>query len=1405
MKEAVMDTRLKVIIGLICAVFLVVMSVQVPVFAKSASASADKNVRQRYIVVLDDLPLVAYDGRIVNTPERRATTTSFEATANKFTGARKLDAKTPESRQYLEFLDERFESFRGEALLKLGRQLKPVHRYRNAVNGFAVDLSESEVKILRDMPRVRGIGPDEKQRLQTDAGPAWIGADIIHSGNAGFPATGGEGVVVGVFDTGINWDHFSFTDPGEGGGPGWDHENPYGEQLGLCSLPEVPCNDKLVGVYEMVQDETGVEETTNGNDNIGHGSHVSSVVAGNPTDLTLNGTPTQIGGVAPNANLVSYRVCYIDESDEDAGVCQTSAIIRAIDQAITDGVDIVNHSIGSGEAHDPWIPWSSTYAFLGLREAGIFVATAGGNGGPGSGTVGSPENAPWITSVGAATHDRVVASILENLSGGDTTPPDFLIGQSSNEGVDIRPIVYAGDYGFPLCATGTSESGATCDDNTGASSPFAPDTFNGEIVVCDRDTEYGRVERGKNLLLAGAGGYVLADTETSFQDPVLDDLCLPSTHIDREDGDKLRTWLASGTGHTGSISGFGTFYVQEAGDIIADFSARGPNLPPVADVMKPDLIAPGVQILGATDAGNANGYIFYGGTSFSSPHVAGGAALLKSVHPDWTPTMIASALVMTATPDLAIDFDGSEAVLHKRGGGSPRLDLAAKAGVYLDETIENFVNADPEFAGEPKTLNLPGLVDSSCSISCSFERTVTDMAGGATWTVSAEGFSTEISVSVTPDNFTLSDGASQELTVLVDLDDAEIGEWFFGQVRLTSEGFPDAVFPLAVLSDLPDEFVINTDSISGWQEFAIGNLPEMPDATFTSGGLVEPTFTTENLPQDLNDSPYGSTSGVMTVWHTVPPDTLWLHAKTLKSTVVDDLDLDLYVGLDSNGNGIAEESEELCASFSPTEVELCDIFTPAAGDYWILVQNWVPTGLYDPDRTDDATLKSAVVGKNTNSRLTASGNGIIPAGDPNPVRLAWDNVGAVPGTELLGAVGIGTHRETPNNIDVIPVVYNKTGIAAPETLVLMNGVTRGLTVAGNGMHDRLFVDIPPGTDSFTISASMQGPDIGPNDLLSMELYRSNFDDAFTEAPFIAAPDMSGGPLATASGTVDDGPTLPVSGDDAVPGRWYVVLKNTSTADANVEIMADMDFSGASVPLRRGMWEASSREGINQGFDYTSLGTYRAVLWYTYDETGQPTWYIASAPEPVGNVWVADLLRVTNDGTLQQESPVGHISVTLLAEEDAIFSFVLFGEEGSDRERPSLPLGCPTIDDTERSYNGTWSRAAVGVGGATVVVNGSSQAFVHYIFDDSGRPVWMIGTPEPQSPTEPESTLLQFSGFCAVCSESELTIDSVGVFTRDFTSESNMDWNLDYLLKAPLSGSINRSDETSKLTDTVACE
>jgi subtilisin family serine protease len=1408
MKQKFMKPGLKIFNGLIASAMVLAVSLHNPALAKSAATPVDTDGRQSYIVVLADLPLSTYDGRNMRTPERYTESSKLEATANHFTGASKLDVNSPRSRQYLKFLDERFTAFQGEATLKLGRELKIKHRYRIATNGFATALSASEAAEMVKMPGVVSVRVDEVQRLHTDSGPGWLGADILFAGDAGFPETGGEGVVVGIIDSGVNWFHPAFQDPGENSSnpDDWDHVNPYGEQLGLCSKETVLCNDKLVGVYDFVEDDNDtdvVEENTDGKDNAGHGSHVASTAVGNPDNVTLNGIPADISGVAPNANIVSYRVCYIgDAADPDDDGCNTSAILSALDQAVADQVDVINYSIG-GSAYNPWNIGSTTYAFLNARAAGIFVATSTGNAGPNPGTIGAPANAPWIMAVGNATHDRVFASVLENLSGGNTAPPTNLVGASFTNGISVRNIVHAGDYGYPLCGIGDAQSQPDCAGNTGVSNPFEDGTFNGEIVVCDRGT-YGRVEKGKNLLLAGAGGYVLANSspDGDLTNIVADDHCLPATHLNYEDGEALRTWLASGADHQASISGFSIFHIDEAGDSISASSSRGPNLPPAENILKPDMIAPGTDILAASSEGSE--FAFLSGTSMASPHVTGGAALIKSVHPDWTPSMIASTMAMTATPALALDYNGSTATPHKRGSGRPQLGQAVNAGVYLNETKNGFIQADPSIGGDPKNLNLPGLVNTVCRGTCDFQRTVTDLVGGASWTASARGFADDISVTITPSNFSLANGGQQALTIRIDLNQSDsVGRWVYGDVKLSSAGYADAVFPVAVFSDggqLPSQWQVNTDSVSGWQEFALSDLAAMPDATFTSGGLVEPRLTTESLPQDPNwesaSAPYTSSVGVMTVWHDVPADALWLHTETLASTAED---LDLYVGLDANNDGIAQESEELCSSTSPTEIELCDLFTPVAGRYWILVQNWSATL-----ETDDATIRSYVVSKDSNSPLTATGSGIIPAQDAHIVRVSWDNVNEVPGTELVGAIGIGTSRETPNNVGIIPIVFNKTAIESPETLVLMNGIKRGFTLGANGIQDLAFIDVPPGTDVLNVAAT--GADEEQSENLILELYREDFDNAFANAPFASFPNTDGAPLASASGANGSGPELSISGSALIPGRWFVVLKNTRETSAAVDVQVDLDFSGTPIPLRGGLWEPGSRPGLKQGYDFNSTGDYRALLWYTYTEDGAPAWYLAAALEQAGNVWVAELRRFTNDGAVQQSTPVGFVSVTTLAEEDEIFSFVLFGQEGSDRMFPTSPPICPTENNVQKSYTGIWSRPVIGIGGATVLVNETSQGYVHYLYDSSGNPIWLNGADATDNlPNATEMALFQWEGYCAVCSGANPVPREVGIFTRDFADESTMSWNLDYALIPPLSGLINRTDETEKLTARLNCQ
>lgn len=1362
------------------------------------------NQERIYIVELSDPPLATYDGRALSSPleDGRAALTATNPEAR---GEARLDPDAAASKAYLEYLDGRHQALLHEASVTLSRQLRANRHYRYATNGMALHLSPDEAGALRALPMVKSVHADRVHKLHTDAGPGWMGAPFVWNGQTSQGAAQGESIVVGLIDSGINWEHPSFADVG---GDGYNHNNPFGQQLGLCSQGNVECNDKLIGVYDFVEDNPNtndvVEENTDGRDNSGHGSHVAGIAVGNRLQVELNDSETtEISGVAPHANIVSYRVCFVGEPPEpDGGGCQGSAILDAIDQAIEDGVDVINYSIGTN-AFDPWASGASPMAFLNARAAGIVIATSAGNEGPNPGTVGSPANAPWILAVGNATHNRIFGSVVENLSGGGAPPPDDLIGASLSGGVDVRDIVHAADFGFPLCGTGTAELQPTCEGNQGDSNPWAGNpVFNGEIVVCNRGT-YGRVEKGKNVMLAGAGGYILANTSEFGEAIVADNHCLPASHLGEAAGDELLHWLSFGGGHQGSISGFTLAQSEQFADQLSTTSSRGPAEPPVQDTLKPNMIAPGVDILSAWF--EEEEFAILNGTSMSSPHVAGAAALIKSLHPGWSPSQIISAIETTATPELATTETGAVAGPHERGVGRPQLGEAADAGLYLDVTAGQFNAADPLEGGDPKNLNLAGLVDSNCRTTCSFARTVTAMNGSGSWQATAVDFPAGVNVTLQPNAFNLVNGASENLAINFDLNGSGlVGQWVYGRIRLSAVGFPDQYLTVAVFYDggaLPEEWTVVSDENSGRTEMNFSGLVAMPDATFTSGGFVRPTVTTNTIVQDptaadpimQNEDPFDGGAGTFTVWHEVPAGALWLHAETLPST---SNDLDLFVGRDDNQNGITEESEVLCESTTPTDLELCDLFTPPPGDYWIIVQNWDT----DNQAGDEATLVSAVAGGGGNSDLVASGPGIVGSGDPFTLRLSWSNVDAVPGEQYFGAVGLGTDRDNPNNVGVVPVVFNRTGVEAPETLPLMAGRQHKFALAGNSNQDRMFIDVPPGATDMVINVSGRGAQQSNN--LSFDLYRQAFPGALNNPPFDMLP--GGAELVeSVSGGGGDGPSLAIN-DEVSPGRYFIDLANNRGSASSVSVQVDVQSDAGNLSPHRGLWDFD--RVIFQGAEWNTAGNFSFLVWYAYDIDGQPTWYIASGPSPTGNVWVADLLRVTNDGNAQQEKPAGVVSLTFLADDQVVMSYSLFGESGFDPMHPNGPNTCPSIGGGTPSYTGHWYRGFAGLGGSTVLVYNASQAQVHYLFDTRGVPRWVIAADDANpSPTAEVIPLLQFDGFCSVCDPEEVVWDTVGTVSRTFADETAGNWTLNFTLNPPLVQSIDRTDDVIKLSDTLLCE
>ncbi|WP_057942389.1 S8 family serine peptidase [Lysobacter gummosus] len=738
---------------------------------------------ERYIVVYREAPLSTYKGEVAGLPAPRRLQGAARAQgAMVSAGSGRIDVHSAAAMQYVQHLDEVQARHERKIDGLIGRRMKVQHRMRHALNAVVTELTAAEAARISRLPEVQLVQPDRVHELLTDVGPTLIGAPALW--NATPMHFRGEGVVVGILDTGINFGSPAFAAVDDSG---YQHINPLGAgtYLGTCApggVDEGRCNDKLIGGYDFVCGEpgnrcnvAGVREEPGFGDTNGHGSHTASTAAGNAWNAQYKGREIRISGVAPHANIVAYDVCFTTIATNQ-GSCPDSSSARAVDQAIADGVvDVINFSIGGGAS-----PWGDavSLSFLNATDAGIYVAAAAGNDGPGAFTMS--HNEPWVGTTAAAQHGRGAFALLMQVTGPGAVPPALQALQLT-EGNGGTAFAAALPNTTPLRVSAGIDS---VDDGCAA---FPAGAFQGAIAVIRRGTCSFTI-KVSNASAAGAIGVLIANNVAAAISPTVPGTTIPTFGVPVADGNAVRDFAAS-SGNTATAGiGYPPTPLPNTPDVLAGFSSRGPagNY----DLVKPDVTAPGVNILavksGTTISGNENLVDLDSGTSMASPHHAGAAALIHQARPSWTVAEIKSALMMTAKQEVFKEDSITAADAHAMGAGRIQIDQAIKAGLLLNETKANFLAADPANGGDISTLNLPSMGKFNCVSSCSFTRTFRNtLTTRQSWTAKVQG----LTALVTPSLITLNPGESKAVKVTVSSGSlAQTGAFSFGKLVLAPSG-----------------------------------------------------------------------------------------------------------------------------------------------------------------------------------------------------------------------------------------------------------------------------------------------------------------------------------------------------------------------------------------------------------------------------------------------------------------------------------------------------------------------------------------------------------------------------------------------------------------------------------------
>lgn len=571
------------------------------------------------------------------------------------------------------------------------------HIYHHTFKGFSAFLTETEASVLSGHANVVSVFPDQILQLHTTRSWDFLEADstirpesILRKHHAS------SDVIAGIIDTGIWPESPSFSDKGLAEIPSrWK---------GVCmegpDFKKSNCNRKIIGArFYNIPDELVQPNYVRGKadltkltgsprDTVGHGTHTTSIAAGAPIpNASYYGLArgTARGG-SPSTRVAMYKACSLQG-------CSGSSILKAIDDAVKDGVDIVSISIGMNTflqpdfMNDP-IAIGSFHA----NQNGVMVIGSAGNDGPDPYTV--VNSAPWMFTVAASTIDRDFQSTV--VLGNGRTFQGYSINFSNLNSSKTYPLAFGEDVAAkftPLSEARNCEPGS-----------LDPKKAAGKIIVCiNSDPTIPRQIKKLVVEDAKAKGMILID-QAELHSP-LNSGVYPVAQVGDTIGFQILKYINSTKNPTASILPTIDVSRSKPAPIVAYFSSRGPGTL-TENVLKPDIMAPGVAILAAAIPDREVGSVPIGkkpskfainsGTSMACPHVTGAAALIKSVHQAWTPSMIKSALMTTATisNNMGKELTNSSnysANPHEMGVGEINPIKALNPGLVYETTTEDYL------------------------------------------------------------------------------------------------------------------------------------------------------------------------------------------------------------------------------------------------------------------------------------------------------------------------------------------------------------------------------------------------------------------------------------------------------------------------------------------------------------------------------------------------------------------------------------------------------------------------------------------------------------------------------------------------------------------------------------------